>query len=270
MIVSKQNLLVVHTTKADSAIPALDNVHIAADGSTVGVGGKMLLAVSPVNEKVKDKLQNILEEHGAGDITISSETVKSILKRFGMADKKFDGMLDHCNIETINERECRVTQTDGKRRDRFTGKVYRREYVNYKSVLRTAMESVTGSNNLVCEHCGKEMDVDKSKKIVLNLKRLLLLLQTIEKIAPDSSGDSPVWIEFTESDYIVIRGINMVNGQRVVGIMSPFTGVEGKWLDPNDWELSLIEDDSVKSEPVIKHKKKLKTKRKIKLKLKHK
>lgn len=263
MIISKQNLLVVHTTKVDSAIPALDNVHIAEDGSTVGVGGKMLLAVSPVDGKIKEKLANILDEEGEGGITISSETAKGILKRFGTADKKFDGILDHCNIEKIGGTDCRVTQTDGKRKDRFTGKVYRREFVPYKNVIRPAMVSVTGESD--------------SKKIVLNLKRLLLLLQTIEKIAPDSSGDSPVWIEFTDNDYIVIRGINMINGQRALGIMSSYTGVEGKWLEPNEWERSLCEDDSNEDKDeshvidrVVKHKKTLKTKTKKKLFIKRK
>ena len=253
MIISKQNLLVVHTTKVDSAIPALDNVHIARDGSTIGVGGKMLLAVSPVDEKVKEKLANILPEEGEGDITISSETVRGILKRFGTADKKYDGLLDHCNIEKTSEGDCRVTQTDGKRRDRFTGKVYRREFVPYKKVIQPAMQNVTGK--------GKT----ESKKIVLNLKRLLLLLQTVEKIAPDSSGDSPVWIEFTDNDYIVVRGINMVNGQRTIGIMSSYSGVEGKWLEPNDWELSLAKDEKEPVDRVVKHKTKklLKTKKRL-------
>lgn len=246
MIVSKANLKVVETTRVDSKMPALDNIHIAADGSSVGVGGKMLLAVSPVHADVKKKLSNVLDESGTGEaMTISSETVKSILKRFG-ADRKFGGLLDHCNIESIGKGECRIVMTDGKRTDKLIGKLYHREYVMYKNMVKVAMETVAGKGD--------------GKRIVLNLKRLLLLLNTIDKIAPDSSGDSPVWIEFTPSNYIIIRGLNKVNGQRFMGVMSSYEGIEGKWLDPDSWELSFLKDESVKSEIVVKHKKVLKKK----------
>lgn len=234
MILSKQNLQTVNITRVDSAVPALDNVHIAEDGSTIGVGGKMTIAVAPVKEDVKHKIQNIITEAGAGGMTISADTVRHILKDMP-ADKQFGGLLEHCNIEKINDEECRITLTDGKRKRNIVGKIYRREYVPYRPLFKVAME--------VCVN-------GTSRRIVLNLKRLLLLLQTIEKVAPDTSGDSPVWIEFTDSDYIIVRGINMITGQRAIGVMSSFTGTEGKWLEPDEWERSFVDAPR----PVVKHK----------------
>lgn len=240
MIISKQNLQAVHVTKVDKSVPALDNVHIAKDGSTAGIGGKMVVVVSPVEGEIKDKITNILPEKGKGGLTISADTVRHILKDMP-ADRQFKGLLEHCNVERLEGNECRITLTDGKRRRNVVGKVYRREFLPYEKVIKTAMET--------CSTTG-------GKRIVLNLKRMLLLLSTIEKVAPDTSGDSPVWIEFTDQNYIIIRGINMVTGQRTIGVMTPYEGAEGKWLDPNDWELSFLDKPKIlKTKKKIKHKK---------------
>ena len=249
MIVSKANLQVVHATKVDKNIPALDNVHIAEDGSTVGVGGKMMLAVSPVQKEVKKKLANVLNESGGGNVSVSSETVRTVMRAIP-TDKQFHGLLEHCNVEPLEGGEARVTMTDGKRRRNITGKLYPRDFLPWRKLMREASK------------VGEQGD---SLRLVLNLKRLLLLLQTIEKVAPDTSGDNPVWIEFTDNGYIIIRAVNMINGQRCVGVMSPYEGVEGKWLENGDWERSFLEDPPKKvlKTKKIKHKKVLKHKKKI-------
>lgn len=247
MIVSKSNLQVVHTTKVDKNIPAIDNVHIAEDGSSVGVGGKMMLVVSPVSNEVKHKLNNVLTEKGKGQVSISSDTVRSILKSIP-ADKQFHGLLEHCNVERVGDGEARITMSDGKRKKSIMGRIYPRKFLPWKRMMQTAMKSSAKNESI---------------KLVLNLKRLVLLLSTIEKVAPDTSGDNPVWIEFTKENYIVIRGVNMITGQRVVGIMSVYEGVEGKWLDLDEWEKSFI--DKPKK---IKHKKVLKAKKRMIVKTK--
>jgi len=254
MIISKQNLQVVHVTRVDSNIPALDNVHIAEDGSTIGTGGRMAVIVSPVRDDVKEKLDNILPESGKDEsLTVSADTVRNLVKDLP-ADKQFKGLLEHCNIKRNpeNDHECRVMMTDGKRRRNITGRLYRREYVPYKSLFKKAIDS--GSKN-------------ESVRLVLNLKRLLLLLSTIEKVAPDTSGDNPVWVEFTKENYIIIRGINMISGQRTIGIMSPYTGTEGKWLEPDAWERSFTDENkqSVKHKKKVMHKKRPAIKRKYRL-----
>ena len=47
----------------------------------------------------------------------------------------------------------------------------------------------------------------------------------------------------------------MTMDQRAIGIMMPFTGVEGKWLEPNEWErgyLPSVRNDN--KDKIIKHK----------------
>lgn len=245
MIISKANLQTVHTTKVDKNIPAIDNVHVAEDGSTIGIGGKMMIAVGPVKDEVKKKLKNVLPEKGGGGLTINSDTVKDVIKNIP-ADKQFYGLREHCNVEKDGD-EVLVTMTDGKRKKRTRGKLFPREFLPYKSLVKQAMETSKSGNSV---------------RIVLNLKRFILLLQTIERVAPDTTGENPVWIEFTEKNYIIIRGLNMINGQRCIAIMSPYEGTEGKWLDLDEWELSFLEDEKQVKESKVKHKKKILTKSK--------
>lgn len=264
MILSKQNLMVVHTTKADDKIPALNNVHIAKDGSTVGIGGKMFLSVSPISEKVRKKISNIFEEKGVipeNGLTVTADSVKDVLKSIP-SDRTYGGLLEHCNIEPIKNggedtpRKCRFIMTDGKERTSKTGKLYTRAYLPYKTLFIEAMKTCTGV----------EAATPGNKRIVLNLKRLIVLLDAIAQVAPDNSGDNPVWVEFTKDNYLIIRAINMTMDQRVIGIMMPFTGVEGKWLEPNEWERSFLSvASSTPSMPVkiVKHKKILKNKRSL-------
>lgn len=245
MIISKQNLEAVNITKVDKNVPALDNVHIAEDGSTIGIGGRMFVVISPVSIKLKQKISGILDEHGDGGFTVSADTVRGILKDIP-SDRKFQGLLEHCNIEQ-EDGLCKIAiPTDGKRKKEVTGRLYPKDYLPYKKIVHDAV---------------KECMNETGHKIVLNLKRLILLLTTIEKIAPDSGADLPVWIEFTKDNYIVIRGINVKTGQRVIGVMQPFTGTEGKWLEPDDWEMSFIEDE--KSQKKVMTKNKVMTKKKI-------
>lgn len=238
MIVSKANLQAVHTTKVDKNIPAIDNVHVAEDGSTIGIGGKMMLAVGPVKDEVKRKLKNVLPEKGEGGLTINSDTIRDIIKNIP-ADKQFYGLREHCNVERDGD-EVLVTMTDGKRKKRTRGRLFPREFLPYKSLVKKAMET---------------SDSGRSVRIVLNLKRLILLLQTIERAAPDTTGENPVWIEFTDKNYIIIRGLNMINGQRCVAIMSPYEGTEGKWLELDEWERSFLDEPKVKhKKPIVKQK----------------
>lgn len=239
MIVSKSGLLVVELTKADNKVPVLDNVHIEKDGTCVGSSGKSVLLVSPVLPETKKSLKNILQESGNDEMTISADTIKTVLKNLP-PDKQFGGILEHCNIDKRGN-ECKIQTTDGKRRRSIIGKLYNRGYLPFKKMVGLALSS---------------SERKSGKRIVLNLKRLILLLSSIEKICPDTTNESPVWIDFTDDGQIVIRAINNTNGQRCIGIMTSYKGIEGQWLEADDWEQSFIEE-----KPEIKRKRRFKAKK---------
>ena len=245
MIISKQGLRVVEITTADNKVPVLNNVLIEEDGTCVGSNGKSILMVSPVKQETEDALKNVLNKTEKAQMVVSADTIKQVLKDIP-ADKQFGGLLEHCDIEK-QEGECRVRLTDGKRRRSFQGKLYPRKYLPYKKIVQPALSSRDG------------------RKVVLNLKRLLALLSTIEKICPDTTGESPVWVEFT-NEQIIVRGLNNTNGQRVIGIMSTYKGIEGRWLDPDAWEVGLSQGEitiplqKVKKYSIVSKKKKFKIK----------
>jgi len=182
------------------------------------------LMVSPVLDETKDRLKNVVKEEGADELVISSDTVKTILKDIPN-DRQFSGLLEHCNIEKLGP-DCRIRLTDGKRKRSFTGKCYPRSYLPFRKIVGPALAS---------------SERESGKRIVINLKRFIQLLSTIDKICPDTTGESPVWIDFTESGQIVLRGVNNINGQRCIGIMSAYQGIEGRWLEPDAWETSMME-----------------------------
>jgi hypothetical protein len=220
MILSKNNLLIHELSAIDKAIPVLNNVHIAADGSTVAANGKCLIAVSPVDEKLKSSIP--LQETKSDAHTISNESIKEVLKNVPK-DTMFGGLLEYCDTENGT-----FTSSDGKRKRKLETNVYQKKYIDYKKAFRR----IPWNN--------------KKKRIALNRKRLIKLLQTIDKICPDSSGEGAVYIEFTEENNVVLRSINHINGQRTIALMTTYKGIEGNWLQPDEWEKKLCQKKTAK------------------------
>lgn len=226
MILSKSNLLVVGIVHPDKKIPVLNNVHIERDGSTVARNNKVLIMVSPVLPEVKEKLEAILPETEMNVVTVSSGTINSVLKSLP-SDRAFKGLLEHTDLDV--EDGVKFTLTDGKRNRSISGKKYARKYISYKEALADALSRI-----------------NTGVQIVLDLNRLLLLLQTIKKICPDTSKELPVFIEFTNDNDIIIRALNPNNGQRVIALMTSYKGIEGKWLNYNKWEQTFFKKKKIK------------------------
>jgi hypothetical protein len=217
MIVSKSSLLSVLVTAKDKDIPALDNIRLEADGTVIGAAGNVVLAVSPVHEKVAAQVP--LDDSGPGEATIAADTVRKALKLL-QADKTFGGLLEHCDI-AVHDDEAVFTFTDGKRKHTMNGRLYRHAYIPWEKILETAMHS------------------KEPTRVVLNRARLRLLLDTIEKICPDSTGQNPVYIEFTSLGDIICRARNAVTGQRVLATMKNYSFGKSAWLSEDEWERRL-------------------------------
>jgi len=217
LIVSKSSLLAVQVTAKDKDIPALDNVRLEPDGTMVGAAGNVVVAVSPVNPKVAAQVP--LEDSGPGAATISAETVRKALKLL-TADKTFGGLLEHCDID-VQEDNAHFTFTDGKRRHTMKGRLYPHKYIPWEVIIEKALTS------------------RESTRVILNRTRLRLLLDTVEKICPDSTGQHPVYIEFTSYGDVVCRARNPITGQRVVATMKNYAFGSAAWLKEDEWEQRL-------------------------------
>lgn len=214
MIFSKQNLSIVQITKTDKAITALDNLHLCSDGSTVATNGTAVVAVSPVEERMSKNsvLDSTKMEFPE---TITAESAKEIL-RYIPRDTKFGGVLEH-----VDYAKGEFKFHDGKRGKSIEARTYDREYVNYKAVFERAFKQPT------------------EIKTAVNLKRLIAVLQCVDSVCSDSSGNTPVYLQFTKDADVIIRCENRKTKQRIIGIFKAYSGVESQWLALSAWEQTL-------------------------------
>lgn len=217
MKLSKGNLLAVEATRIDKNIPALDNVHIEKNGSTAATNGLAVLAVSPIADDMRERVPLDEREMFSAE-TVNAETIKEVLKNMPR-DTQFHGVLEHCDFAN-----GKFELTDGKRRRTLGAKTYPRDYVDYKSVLRNARARKDG------------------KRCAINIKRLLSVLSTLDKICPDSSKNSAVFMEFTSDNNVFFRIRNVATNQRVVAYMKSYDTAEVPWPELDEWESELFDE----------------------------
>lgn len=205
MELNKTNLNVVNITVIDKAMPLLNNVHIAEDGSTVGANAQAIITVAPISNRVKR----------GEPLTIASDTIKEVLKAIP-SDKRFKELLDMVEVERVGNK-VQFAFNDGKRERTIDAKTYSHDYINYKELYK------------------RELNKKPLHRVILNKKRLFTVLQTLEKLVPEKSGEFPIFAEFTDTA-LILRLIHPSTGQRVVAIMVLSTG---EWLPADEWEETL-------------------------------
>lgn len=226
MILSKANLTAVIITADDKSVPMLNNLYVEADGTTVAANSRCMLAVSPVPDEVRGGLGYMEDSGSVGNIIVAADTVKEVLRNMPR-DTKFGGLLEYTDLKK-GSGSSGVSGGDGVTfrlrdgmRDRSIGaKIYSRTYFDYKSAFQKAAEA------------------GAKARVVLNRKRLISLLETMDKICPDSSGESPVYLEITTADDILIKTEGH-HGQRVIGFMKAYQDGESNWLSENKWEAKM-------------------------------
>ena len=199
MIVSKGNLQVHEIAMADKAIPALGWVCFTKEGVSVAANGKSLLIVTAPKKEVVSGVP-LDNSTVTGDLCIPFETCKEVLR--GMPkDILFKGLLEHVDIS----KDGVFTLTDGMRKRTIAAKVYEREWIKWRDIAKRAEEP--------------------GVRCVMNRKRLLLLLDTLDTICGDSEA---VYLQIGK-DVMSVRAQNDRTGQRAVGIMNLYK--EAEWLD---------------------------------------
>lgn len=223
MIFSKANLTAVDIAKADKRIPALDNLHLRADGTTIAANGSCVLAVSPVKSADAARVPIEATKMLTDAETVSSETVREILR--GMPrDTLFNGVLENCDYSG-----GKFTLTDGKRHRTISARTYPREYIDYAKIFKRV-----GSSSAAVEYTS-----------AINLRRLVDLLVTIDKMFPDSSKNTPIFLSFTGEHDVIIRAVDVRGRQRCVGVLRSYVGREGTFLPADEWEKNLCDSSDV-------------------------
>lgn len=225
MIVSKNALQVSKLVKIDKSNKILNNVFIGEDGTIVGANRDAVACVEPVNKTLRGKL--VLEDTESEDLYLSQESVESII-RLVPRDTKHGGLLEYVNI-VKKEHIADVEVYDGKRRHNLKCKVNPDNYFEYKELF-------------------KRINKEKEKiRCVVNRKRLLSVLSALDYICPDGSNFSPIWMEFTKDNDVLLKVLNPKSKQRVVCAIRGAKGAQDVWLDKNDWEkdISVVERETI-------------------------
>ncbi len=231
MILSKANLSAVLIAADDKTIPMLHNLHLCEDGTTVAANGRAILAVSPVPEKIREGLGYMEDSGSLGEVTLAADTVKEVLRNMPR-DAKFGGLLEFTDAHRQTG-GVRFRLLDGMREKSIGAKVYARPYFAFRAAFTAAFGAGTACRG------------------VLNRKRLTSLLVALDKICPDTSGEAPVYLEFTKGDDVLLRAEGHT-GQRVLALMKAYSGAEGQWLPVGEWERAMSSVEKPKRKPTRK------------------
>ena len=232
MLVNKRNLEVVNVTKVDSKIPILDCVNILEDGTSVGGNGRCFITVSPISDKARSDLTKIYTDSKCNSVNLSSSTVSEILKNIPN-DRKYQGALEHADIEDTGDGKVKINLYDGARRRYINAKVNPLTYPKHDLLFRRALSN------------------KQAIRLVLNARRLLPFLETIFKCANDTGDFCPMFIEFTTEGELIAKMINPRTGQDCIGLMLPYKGVEGKWPDISQFERRLMDGNNSSNTAVV-------------------
>lgn len=211
MNLNKANLNVVSVVNVDKDMPLLNNVHVSADGSTVAANRRATIAVEGLSTPT------------GSSVTIAAETIKEVLKALP-SDKRFGDLLDNVKLSCSSGAAVFVFN-DGVRSRSIEARTYKHGFIDYRERFRRA-------------------STDSSYNVVINRKRLLSVLQALEKIAPDSSGEFPLFLEFTRT-HLLIRLQHPKTGQHIVCAI--VLSEVDQWLERNKWEESLTGEDKTKT-----------------------
>lgn len=214
MILHKSNLKIVDIVREDKGIPMLNNIHVDSNGITSAIGNKIMLVISAVKENTAEsvaKMHSWIKDKFA--LTIPADSVKEVLKNIPK-DTQFGGVLEH--IELSEDGQFKLS--DGRRQRQIKCIPWSKDYPEWRKVWEDRKSQV-------------------KIKAIYNRKRLLLLLQTMDKCCEDTSGYSPIWLEICEDGTMVLRSVNMKTGQKALGIVAAVDGKEGEWITDEEFEL---------------------------------
>ena len=217
MIFSKPALQICSICKKDSKIPMLDNVKLETDGTVIASARNILVAVSPVPSAVSEKIP--LDKSGEVNCCVSAESIKHIVT--SIKDIAFGGLLEFANIK-IDDKKVSFTFKDGKRTSSVEVNKLSGSWIKWKDILKNALKR------------------KRETKVILNRSRLKMLLEVMDKTSPDKGGESPLYLEFTDDNNVVLRSFNALTGQWTYAVMTSYKMGMDVWPEETEFEKKLL------------------------------
>lgn len=210
MRINKAQMNALHIIAPDKGLPLLDNVHIAEDGTVVAANGQAVVVVSPLPH-------NNVET----PLTIHTDTIKEVLKALPTTSA-FKDLIDEVEVAETDD-GVQFAFDDGARKRMIEAKVYGHEYIDWQEHL----------TNLIKK---------KSHSLVLNRKRLVAVLNALEKIYPDKSGEFPIYVDVTDTA-LIFRMVHPRTQQRIIATMLLSSAKE---MPLTEWEKQFFPESKPK------------------------
>jgi len=223
--ITRANLAVVGTASTDKREPALNRVHISADGATVAGNGSMLMAVGPADP---ERMKGFPEtdpginppEDGVG---VSLNTI-SDTKRNLPAEKL--QAIQQVQITRCDTRVELLT-SNGATAKRVATAPMRGKFPRWQRIFAEARAKA------------------KKTRICVNRRELMRVLKAMDEACPDRGEFCPVYLELgDENDLVVLRGQNYGTKQHVVSTLRPILPQE--WLPTDAWERGVYGEEEPK------------------------
>jgi hypothetical protein len=213
VIVSRRHLLL------EKVVDDNGMLQLNRDGSAIATNKKVFVALEGVSPKIQRGVPLPGKEMGVDSISMTDSTAKEVLKNVPR-DKLFHGALEHVDVVSEGVGDFVAETTDGRRTRTIRGKAIERS-MEPDPMLQRILGVLEGQR-VVC----------------LNRKRLLRLLEVLDKVAEDSTGESPVWMGFGENGDVALRCVDWASGQRALAYMSAYQDEGAEQPPASEWERS--------------------------------
>lgn len=227
MKLSRANLLVREVVTKNKKDPALHQVHVDEDGTTVGSDGTIIMAVEPVTEEPQamPEFEDEQEAPPQG-LGIMPGVVDKVLRNIPKGNLGLElgyAVLTHHDVEN---REVSMATTNLNQTQVTEGKLSPAPFPEWKGVLRAAKKAQVQSGGGV--------------RVCIDRRALINLLKAMDKACPDP--DNAVFIEFApeaEKQGLMLRAESVQTGQHCIGYLLPLD-TQGEWLLMNKWERKVL------------------------------
>lgn len=239
MIISKASLEVRRIAALDREV----YVQFEPSGRTVAMNKKSAVVVGRVPAEVQKSIPLPKTELDR-PVTMGLEHLTQVAKAIGK-DTVFGGLLENASV-TFDKGgdEVVFTVTDGKHEKTIRGRDVGRRF-DTKAILDSMREQLGWAEAAEAVH-GAEGGGERI--FAINRKRLMVLLDVVDKAFPDTSGESPVWL-VTGRDNILLLGFDYRTGQPMGGMMKVYKG-EGVAV-PVECR-ALFAEEASKKKPITK------------------
>jgi len=215
---NKANLMVKEVASKDPADPGLAQVHFARDGSSVSANGWALLAVSPIDKEKAESFPDMEEpnkrppKEGVG---IPTRVINDVLRNMPHDTRP---QLQYVQLTKCSPARVELMTTDGDGTTKIGGRPIRGKFPKWQDKI------------------AEVRDRKVKARVCIDRRRLIAILQAMDKACPDPGNLNPVYLEIGgETDQLYLRAENYESGQRAVGIVAPID-TRGQWIEDDDWE----------------------------------